>query len=266
MGRGRKQVPEAPVGARRHWAADRALRAPMPFTGARRSRLAAYGGLTFRWAPGFVRSAELFCVSRGWDRMGGVDEVLRDELVGMAGLDEAVRDRLAADGSLFEGYHPEMEQVHVRNAARLTEILDAGGWPGRDRVGKAGADAAWLIVQHAISDPVLQRRGLELLRAAGDVDPVQVAMLDDRIRGFEGRPQLYGTQFDWDENGELSPKPMDDPELVDRRRAELGLPPMAEAVARMRASVDGQAPSDLARHRAEEDAWARRVGWRQSPS
>jgi hypothetical protein len=29
MGRGRKQVPEAPVGARRQWAADRALRAPM---------------------------------------------------------------------------------------------------------------------------------------------------------------------------------------------------------------------------------------------
>lgn len=29
MGHGRKQLPEAPTGARRQWAADRALRAPM---------------------------------------------------------------------------------------------------------------------------------------------------------------------------------------------------------------------------------------------
>ena len=29
MGRGRKQMPEAPAGARRQWAADRALRPPM---------------------------------------------------------------------------------------------------------------------------------------------------------------------------------------------------------------------------------------------
>lgn len=26
----------------------------------------------------------------------------------------------------------------------------------------------------------------------------------------------------WDENGEFTPRPMDDPELVDRRRAGLG--------------------------------------------
>ncbi|RSM35021.1 hypothetical protein DMA12_46010 [Amycolatopsis balhimycina DSM 5908] len=91
-------------------------------------------------------------------------------------------------------------------------------------------------------------------------------MLDDRIRSFEGQPQLYGTQFDWDENGELNPKPMDDPELVDRRRAELGLPLMADAIARMRASLDEPAPSDLAQRRAEQGAWARRVGWRQHPS
>jgi hypothetical protein len=39
----------------------------------------------------------------------------------------------------------------------------------------------------------------------GDAPALQAAMLEDRIRAFEGRPQRYGTQFDWDANGEPSP-------------------------------------------------------------
>ena len=46
---------------------------------------------------------------------------------------------------------------------------------------------------------------LSALQAAagrGEVPPLQPAMLEDRIRTFEGRPQRYGTQFDWDADGE----------------------------------------------------------------
>jgi hypothetical protein len=41
-------------------------------------------------------------------------------------------------------------------------------------------------------------------------DPKNLAYLTDRIAVFEGEPQLYGTQFDWDENRELSPNLFDD--------------------------------------------------------
>src|SRR5262245_43076841 len=138
---------------------------------------------------------------------------LRDELVAMAEEDQRVRAELAAEGSLFEGYHPRMEEVHRRNAARLTEIMAEHGWPGRTLVGKEGAHAAWLVLQHAIGNPPLQRRGLELLRRAvaeGEVPAALAAMLEDRIRSFEGKPQVYGTQFDWDEHGRLSPLPIED--------------------------------------------------------
>lgn len=50
-------------------------------------------------------------------------EDLRAELVAMEADDLRVRARLAADRSLFHGYHPEMEAVHRRNAARLREII-----------------------------------------------------------------------------------------------------------------------------------------------
>src|SRR5947209_9236632 len=92
---------------------------------------------------------------------GGATEVahpaLRAELLAMAAEDRRVWAELAADGSLFDGYHPRMAEVHRRNAARLTETLDRHGWPGRDLVGADGAAAAWLVLQHAIGDPPLMR-------------------------------------------------------------------------------------------------------------
>jgi hypothetical protein len=154
-------------------------------------------------------------------------EMLQRELLAMAADDLRRREELASDGSLFEGYHPRIREVHERNASRLLIILEEHGWPGRSLVGEDAAEAAWIILQHAIGNPALQRRGLALLReaaAAGEIPMVQVAMLDDRIRTLEGRGQRYGTHFDWDEQGLMSPLPIEDEENVDARRREIGLP------------------------------------------
>lgn len=182
--------------------------------------------------------------------------------------DQRVRAELAADGSLFDGYHPRMELVHRRNAARLSAILDRCGWPGRSQVGSDGAHAAWLIVQHAVGDPVLQRRCLELLRAAaaqGEAALLDVAMLDDRIRVHEGRPQRYGTQYDWDSTGQLSPLPIEAPEHVDERRRAVGLGPLAEQTRRQRefaAQANERPPADWAARQREMNDWFRSRGWR----
>lgn len=197
--------------------------------------------------------------------MSSVSE-LRDELVLMADSDQRVRAELAADGTLFEGYHPRMEEVHRRNGERLLEIIQEHGWPGRSLVGEAGATAAWLILQHAISMPALQRRGLAILKGLqpGEVEPAQVAMLEDRIRVFEGKAQVYGTQYDWDEHGVMSPHPIEDPEGVDERRRRVGLSPLEENTRRIRdevATSGGAPPLDLEERRRVQKEWARSVGW-----
>ena len=61
-----------------------------------------------------------------------MNDALRDELVAMGEEDQRVRARLAADGSLFDGYHPSVKAVHDRNAARLTEIIEQHGRTGTD--------------------------------------------------------------------------------------------------------------------------------------
>lgn len=193
---------------------------------------------------------------------------MQADLLTMASEDLRVRSELAADGSLFGDYHPRMRAVHEANAARLAAILRERGWPGEPQVGVAGAKAAWLIVQHAIAQPAFQRRALEALRDAakrGDIPPVQIAMLEDRIRTLEGRPQRYGTQFDWDEQGELSPLPLEDPAGVDERRRSVGLGSLAEAAREHRAAAvaSGETPPmDWLAHRRRMEEWLREVGWR----
>src|SRR6185503_10085090 len=88
------------------------------------------------------------------------------ELCDLARRDSEVRAELAADGSLFDGYHPRMEAVHRRNSERLAAIIDDVGWPSERLVGAEAAWSAWLVVQHAIGEPDFQRHALGLLRAA----------------------------------------------------------------------------------------------------
>lgn len=194
---------------------------------------------------------------------------LREDLLQMRAEDERVRAELAADGSLYEGYHPRMAEVHQRNGARLAEILNEYGWTRKSLVGADGAEGAWIIVQHAIGDPALQRRCLQLLEEAARQDEApawQFAYLTDRVRVLEGRPQVYGTSFDWDEAGEMSPCETEAPESVDERRRTVGLPPFAESARRQREAVaeTNECPPVNWRARQKEmDDWARSVGWRQ---
>ncbi len=189
-------------------------------------------------------------------------------LVAAARRDIETRTRLAASGELFKGYHAEMEAVHDENAALLARVFDDIGWPGRQVLGDDGARAAFLILQHAIGHPALQRRGLALMLEVipqGQANALDAAYLSDRIAIHEGREQAFGTQFDWDANGQLSPAPVREEATLDERRASVGLPPIADSIAEMRASAAAegeQAPADLAQRRADYEAWARKAGWR----
>lgn len=196
-----------------------------------------------------------------------MSDELAHELVLMAEEDRAVCAALSTGGSLFDGYHPMMADLHRRNAERLNEIMDVVGWPGRKLIGGASW-APMLVLQNAIVTPRVMRRGLGLLRAAerrGEVEPLYVAVLEDRILTLEGRPQQYGTQFEWDDDGELTPIRIADLQDVDTRRSAVGMGPLDVDVQRVRSEArnDGaRAPADRAERKAAAEDWARSVGWR----
>lgn len=190
---------------------------------------------------------------------------ITDELIAMAEHDRNVGDELAASGALYDGYDPRIAAVHEKNALRLQEIMAQIGWPTERLVGKRAAEAAWLIAQHAIAHPQFQRSCLKLLAVAARehlVPAWQPAMLEDRIRVLEGRPQLYGTQLKPDEHGNMRPHTIEDPEGVDERRRAVSLESLAERLARAKPQP---LPADRERFERDYQEWLIAVGWRTRP-
>lgn len=193
-----------------------------------------------------------------------MNKELQKVLLEMIEEDERVRAELAATGELFQGYAPRMAEVHNRNGQALEKIVSQYGWPGKALVGAEGAQAAWFILQHAIGCPALQRKCLPLLKEAAarrDIEAANVAYLEDRICFYERRPQRYGTQFDWDSNGQMSPWKLQDPERVDIYRQSVGLGPLSERIEQLRRETAGERIPDLEKRQEEGEAWARSVGW-----
>ncbi len=198
-----------------------------------------------------------------------MDQTLRQSLLAMLERDTRTRRELAADGSLFHGYNDRMREVHNSNARALAEIVDQHGWPDIAKVGEDGAAAAFLIAQHAIGLPRFMRACLHLITDAAEAGRIprwQMALITDRVAMLEGKPQLYGTQFDWDPSGELNPLPIQDPINVDARRAACDLIPMAQAIPQQRketAERGETAPSNWAGRQGDFEAWAKAIGWRE---
>jgi hypothetical protein len=190
-----------------------------------------------------------------------MDQKLAAEILAMQADDLRLRDELAGDGSLFDGYHPRMEELHKRNATRMRAIIARHGWPGKSLVGEEASDAAWMIVQHDIGEPEFMRSMLNVFRqeaARGELQPKWVALTEDRIRMFEGRPQLYATNMNWNERGELDLGGVEDPDHLDERRASVGLAPFRDP-----GPPSDQPPlKDPVEFRRRYLEWARRVGWR----
>lgn len=161
-----------------------------------------------------------------------MNQKLADELVKMMTEDQRLLRQLFDSGELpLDSYHPRMRALHEQNACRLKEIIGAHGWPTVSLVGKEAAKAAWLVVQHSVSDPGFMGECVSLLEGAvarEDAEGWQLAFLQDRVCTLSGKPQYYGTQFDTDENGWPTPFPIEDSASVNERRARLGLNSLEE--------------------------------------
>ncbi len=170
-----------------------------------------------------------------------IDVRLRDELLARAERDQRVREATPLREAWSEDVAAQCRAVDADNTSFLKTVIAVQGWPGRDLVGRQAADAAWLLCQHADADRDFQHLCLRLLAdavAAGQADPSHLALLTDRVRVADGRPQVYGTQYFKPEHGEFGPSPIEDPEQLDARRQQVGLEPFAAYDQRMRELYD----------------------------
>lgn len=133
------------------------------------------------------------------------------------------------------------------NQTKVRAILDSRGWLGPDVIGPNGSSALFLVIQHA--DLKMQEQYLPMMREAvkkGNAKASSLAMLEDRIALAQGKKQIYGSQIGRDpETDEYYVMPLEDPDNVDKRRAEVGLQPLAEYVALWNLTWDVEAYKQL---------------------
>jgi hypothetical protein len=161
---------------------------------------------------------------------------LRAELLAMAQRDQAIRHEKIENGveRPAKDLDRRMAMIDSANTARVQEIVARYGWPGFDLVGPDGADAAFLIVQHAATQAHrAMRPHIAAAFDAGELKGSDYALYVDRALVEEGKLQRYGTRAkpfsDW-KGREPVLFPIEDPTNVDKRRAELGMEPLARYV------------------------------------
>lgn len=141
-------------------------------------------------------------------------------------------------------------KVDGDNLAWLQAETKAHGFPTPAEVGEQGMDAAFLLTQHADSDPAFQASVLKTLAARGKnmgIKTSDYALLTDRVLRAEGKPQRYGTQFTADPAhlGKMTMDPVENPAGLDARRTAMALPPIKDYECALR-SVYGGAPAKAA--------------------
>lgn len=120
------------------------------------------------------------------------------------------------------------------NLIKVKNILDTYGWLGPDVVGGQGNSALFLVIQH--SNLPTQEKYLPMMREAvknGKARGSSLALLEDRVALGQGKRQIYGSQIGRDPDTQLYyVSPLEDPDNVDKRRAEVGLQPLASYASR----------------------------------
>lgn len=103
---------------------------------------------------------------------------------------------LKTDSIKLESIKSEWRIIDNKNQNAMIRILDDYGYPGKSLMGDMRAECAFFIIQH-FKDVEKQKKYYPILKEAvekGELDPMMLMMIEDRINLKEGKSQKHGTQ------------------------------------------------------------------------
>jgi len=128
--------------------------------------------------------------------------------------------------------------IQERNQEELERLVAEKGWPVIGEVGTEAAMAAYLVAMH--TNDGSQKKYLPMIRercVENELPWLRYALIYDRCLFNEKKPQKYGTHTIFNEQtGKEELYPLEDESKVDEWRAEIGLEPLAEYLARFNIS------------------------------
>lgn len=144
---------------------------------------------------------------------------------------------------LDEVYHADQDtrlnggiddEIDRQNLKIVISIIKKCGMPSTASTNKKSMSAIWYVFQHCPHE--FRKAYFPLLKEVadnGEYTASRMALMEDRLLMGEGEPQIYGSQLRGSgPNGEFELWKIKDPEYVNQRRAEVGLGPLEDYVAR----------------------------------
>jgi hypothetical protein len=143
-----------------------------------------------------------------------------------------VEKKYGRDSEEMKAHWKIINEKDAINLIKIQKILDERGWLGQEIIGQQGNSTLFLVIQH--SPLQIQQKYLPMMRDAvnnKNARPSSLALLEDRVALGIGKKQIYGSQIGRNQKtGEYYVLPIEDPENVDKRRAEVGLGTIQEYI------------------------------------
>lgn len=144
---------------------------------------------------------------------------LRDSLINIYG----------ATAKEADIYQKEYRKNHAINIKKIRKILDKYNWPDPKLIGEQGNRTICNVLQHA--DQETREHYISLMKQAvldKKLEPKYLVRAEDRIATDKGELQTYGGQMKYyPETKSFNIWPVFDPVNIDKRRAKIGLEPIA---------------------------------------
>jgi hypothetical protein len=181
--------------------------------------------IMFPGTPIYAFQCDTDAMSAELDAAYTADQEIRHEMMGVLSkyqeTGEGMTDLLRLKG--------EMDSIDQSNQELLTQWMNRCGWP--DGLTSNAHRAVFMILQHGGLEEM--KRFIGEVREKVDkglMKPESFALMSDRIAMREGRHQTYGTQTFQSPNSVNTVWPVKNPERLDQRRQQVGLPPMQEYI------------------------------------
>lgn len=127
-------------------------------------------------------------------------------------------------------YQKEFRKNHALNIIKVKEILAQESWPEPEQIGEQGNITICNVLQH--TDLETRESYIPLMKQAVLDNKLEARFLvraEDRNATEKGELQIYGGQMKfYPETKSFNVWPVYDPANIDKRRAEIGLNPIAE--------------------------------------
>lgn len=185
----------------------------------------------------FIESPRWAALEDRYFRAGRIKKMVKDtayarKLLRMTIKDQAYYQEIRREETQLK---PQKEKIkalwrkkeilNAQNLQTLEQMVQAKGWPLFSTVGPSLSGAAFLVVQH--SDYRTMKKYYRSIKTAcetGEGNCGSMALLYDRIRILENKPQRYGSQVHFDEKTKsYQLYPLEDTAQVNDFREYMGL-------------------------------------------